>query len=84
MNPIGSNSIAAQTYGGVQKSGGGISDTSRVASGVQAPSARSSEQSSFTVPRNATPQGDWVLAENANPQSFDASSPRGSYLNLVV
>ena len=80
MAIIGSNSIAAQLYGGVQKAGSGAS-----VSGVKAPSSRSAESgSAFSLPNNATPKGDWVLSENANPQSFDAGAPRGSYLNVVV
>ena len=82
MSPIGpSSSSASQIYSGVQRSDN--SDTNRNAVKAQA-NRTSSGGSSFQLPTNATPRGDWVLSENANPQNFEASAPRGSYLNLVV
>lgn len=82
MNPIGSNSFAAQIYNGIQ---------GRLGLDRQAQSRQNSAQgaveeqvSEFTLPMNATPRGDWVLSESANPQNFDPASPRGSYLNVVV
>ncbi len=78
MSTIGSNAIAAQIYGGIQNRNKDSAGTN----GVKAsPTAQVKE---FRVPQNATPSGDWVLSENANPQNFDGSSPRGTYLNLVV
>lgn len=77
MSTIGSNAIAAQIYGGIQNR-----NKDSGANGVKAsPTAQTKE---FRVPQNATPRGEWVLSENANPQNFDGSSPRGTYLNLVV
>jgi hypothetical protein len=83
MTPIGpSSSSASQVYSGVQRNDS--SDTNRNAS-VNAQSNRApSGGSSFQVPQSATPRGDWVLSENANPQNFEANAPRGSYLNVVV
>jgi len=82
MTTIGSNSIAAQVYGSVQKTNGSPNGP---AGAVKAPSNRSADAgSAFQLPNNATPRGDWVLSENANPQSFEAGAPRGSYLNVVV
>lgn len=79
MTTIGTNSTAAQLYGGVQRT------NNSPVNGVKAPSNRADKtEDEVSVPRNATPRGDWVLSENANPQSFDANAPRGSYLNLVV
>lgn len=80
MTVVGSNSIAAKIYGGVQRS-----DASATTQAVKAPSNRSAETGNeFRLPSNATPRGDWVLSENANPQNFEAGAPRGTYLNLVV
>lgn len=80
MTVIGSNSIAAQIYGGVQRS-----DAAAGTQTVKAPSNRMAETGNgFQLPSNATPRGDWVLSENANPQNFEAGAPRGTYLNLVV
>lgn len=83
MKPIGSNSFAAQIYNGIQ----GRLNTEGVRakppqSGVQETSTEAPRE--FRLPSNATPRGDWVLSANANPQDFDPSAPRGSYLNLVV
>jgi hypothetical protein len=81
MTPIGpSSSSASQVYSGVQRSDN--SDTNRNA--VKAQANRTPAGSSFQLPNNATPKGDWVLSENANPQNFEANAPRGSYLNVVV
>ena len=80
MNPIGSNSIASQIYNGIQSKLNPLGvRTNQNSSGSPAEST-----TSFKLPNNATPRGDWVLSENANPQSFEADSPRGSYLNIVV
>jgi hypothetical protein len=79
MTPIGSNSVASQVYSGVQR--GGTGDTTRVANRTP---TRSTDDGEFTLPKNATPRGEWVLSQDANPQSFDGSAPRGTYLNLVV
>jgi hypothetical protein len=85
MTPIGpSSSSASQVYSGVQRNDS--SDTNRNAS-VSAQSNRApsgNSNSSFQLPTNATPKGDWVLSENANPQNFEANAPRGSYLNVLV
>lgn len=75
MNPLTSTSFAAQIYNGVQR-------TNSTARGIEAAPSRSDE--GFRLPSNATPRGDWVLSENADPQGFEAGSPRGSYLNVVV
>ncbi len=82
MAVIGSNSVASQVYSGVQ---------SRVGGGLQQGPARDKPavsgiagDSGFRLPSSATPRGDWVLSENANPQAFDGNAPRGSYLNVVV
>lgn len=81
MSVIGTNSIAAQVYGGVQRSNA----SGNGPQAAKAPSNRSAESGSgFQMPNNATPRGDWVLSENANPQNFDAGAPRGTYLNVVV
>lgn len=85
MTVIGSNSIAAQVYSGVQRSNGSGAGTQA----VKAPSNRlagTGEETGneFRLPNNATPRGDWVLSENANPQNFEAGAPRGTYLNVVV
>jgi len=77
MNPITSSSFAAQVYNGVQRT------NSPSVKGVEARAPRQ-EETGFRLPSNATPQGNWVLSENANPQNFDSNSPRGSYLNVVV
>lgn len=84
MNPVGSNSMAAQMYSGIQRTG---PDSGRAQS--RAPNNLPALDSAvgrndFNLPAKATPRGDWVLSENANPQSFDANSPRGTYLNMVV
>ena len=82
MNPVGpSSSSASQVYTGVQRNDN--SDTNRNAIKAQA-NRTSSGGNSFQLPNNATPRGDWVLSENVNPQSFESSAPRGSYLNMVV
>lgn len=78
MNPIGSNSVASQVYGGVQRNNG---ESQRTAS--RSSSERVEKDSGFKLPSSATPRGDWVLGE-ANPQSFEPNSPRGTYLNVVV
>ncbi len=76
MNPITtSSSFAAQIYNGVQR-------TNVPPKGVEARATKQEE--GFRLPSNATPRGDWVLADNADPQSFESGSPRGSYLNVVV
>ena len=82
MTPInsGSNSVASQVYSGVQRND--TSDANRAAKAAQP--NREAPSKGFQVPQNATPRGDWVLSENANPQSFESNAPRGSYLNLVV
>lgn len=83
MTPIGSNSVASQVYGGVQRANAG--DTQRAAARTVQPSSREAADSApFQLPANATPRGDWVLSANANPQDFEAGAPRGSYLNVVV
>ena len=83
MTPIGSNSVASQVYSGVQR--GNTGDTARAAaSSVQQPNRQAAGSNAFTLPNKATPRGDWVLSENANPQDFEAGAPRGSYLNVVV
>lgn len=76
MNPITSSSFAAQIYNGVQR-------TDSAAKGVEAKPSRSQENG-FKLPSNATPRGEWVLSANAEPQNFEAGSPRGTYLNVVV
>lgn len=82
MSVIGTSSIAARLYGGVQH-GGPAAGTG--VQNVKAPTNRPTEAGKgFELPGNATPRGDWVLSENANPQNFDAGAPRGTYLNLVV
>lgn len=75
MNPITSSSFAAQIYNGIQR-------TNTPPKGVEARAPRQEE--GFRLPSNATPRGDWVLSENAEPQNFEQGLPRGSYLNLVV
>jgi hypothetical protein len=83
MAPVGpSSSSASQVYNGVQRNDG--SDTNRNAVKAQANRTSAGGSSSFQLPSNATPKGDWVLSENANPQNFEANAPRGSYLNVVV
>ena len=83
MSPIGSNSIASQVYSGVQR--GNVRDAARQsANAVNQPNREAASSSSFKLPVNATPRGEWVLSENANPQDFESGAPRGSYLNLVV
>ena len=83
MAVTGSNSVASQVYSGVQGRNGGPQQG-------QAPvrerpsSVASGGDTGFRLPSSATPRGDWVLSENANPQAFDSNSPRGSYLNVVV
>lgn len=77
MNPISSNSVVSQIYNGIQGRGNTI-DASRNAY------RQGSTSSEFRLPQNATPQGEWVLSENANPQNFDANAQRGTYLNVVV
>ena len=76
MNPITSSSFAAQIYNGIQR-------TNTPVKPVEARTPRQEEEG-FRLPANATPKGDWVLSENAEPQNFEQGSPRGSYLNLVV
>jgi len=82
MSPIGTNSIASQVYSGVQR--GNTGDTARAAATSVQPANRQAAGNSFTLPNKATPRGDWVLSENANPQDFETGAPRGSYLNVVV
>ena len=82
MTPIGSNSVAAQQYSSVQRGNSG--DAARISAAKPQVNREEEERSSFALPSKATPKGDWVLSENANPQSFDSGAPRGSYLNLVV
>ena len=77
MNPITSSSFAAQIYNGVQRTNSSLK-------GVEARAPRQEEEQSFRLPQNATPRGDWVLSEKADPQNFESGSPRGSYLNVVV
>jgi hypothetical protein len=81
MNPIGSNSFAAQIYNSIQTRFS--QDQTRTNARSQG-SAANTSSSDFKLPASATPQGDWVLSENASPQNFDPNSQRGSYLNIVV
>ncbi|MDB5478676.1 MAG: hypothetical protein JWM96_1171 [Alphaproteobacteria bacterium] len=80
MSTIGSNSVAAQAYSGVQRSNG---EANRASATISRSPSKGSE-GEFKMPMNATPRGSWVLSENANPQDFEAGSPRGTYLNVVV
>lgn len=76
MNPITtSTSLAAQIYNGIQR-------TNSAAKSVEPRTAK--QDQGFSLPSNATPRGEWALAENADPQAFETGSPRGSYLNVVV
>lgn len=86
MNPIGSNSVASKVYSGVQRGNTNPADPARISAvAAQQPNPeQSAAASTFGLPKNATPRGDWVLSENANPQNFEAGAPRGSYLNVVV
>lgn len=77
MTTISSNAVASQVYTSIQGRNKNDAPVGRNASPV-------SPVGSFRLPQNATPQGDWVLSENVDPQNFDAGAPRGSYLNLVV
>lgn len=77
MSLLASNAVAAQVYGGIQ---GRNKNDAPVGRGASPTSA----VSDFRLPQNATPHGDWVLSENANPQNFDSGAVRGTYLNLVV
>ena len=81
MNPIGSNSFASQIYNSIQTRFG--QDQSR-ATNTRSQGSSTQYSSEFKLPASATPQGDWVLSENASPQNFDPNSQRGSYLNVVV
>jgi len=80
MAVVGSNSVASQVYSGVQGRVGGGQGPVREKPSVSTVSG----DSGFRLPSSATPRGDWVLSENANPQAFDGNAPRGSYLNVVV
>lgn len=85
MTPIGFNSVAAQAYSGVQRSSTAGVNGAVEAVGRNRPAIDSqSRDSGFKLPQNATPKGDWVLSENANPQAFDANARPGTYLNIVV
>lgn len=82
MAIIGSNSIVAQVYSGVQRTGSNAGSVNQV---NKSPTNRSMDSGNeFSLPSKATPRGDWVLSENANPQNFEAGAPRGTYLNVVV
>ena len=87
MNPIGSNSVASQAYGGVQRKNT-QEDTQRTSdqrrTEARAQSAHVEEKESFKLPASATPRGEWVLSEGASPQNFEPGAPRGTYLNVVV
>ena len=78
MNVLTSNAVAAQVYAGIKEKKKNDSPVGRNSA------SPASAVSDFRLPQNATPKGDWVLSENANPQNFDSGAPRGTYLNLVV
>lgn len=78
MSPVNiSNASVSQVYNGVQR------PNAQSNKGIGGQPSRS-EESGFRLPSSATPRGDWVLSEKADPQNFEAGSPRGTYLNVVV